>query len=97
MRAAFQSQFVPELIQDRLDAYGVRNVVVLFSYLFGWKGRFVAAVGLASNGENERFQRRLRAGMWQELSGTFCCQFKCQMHFFAHQIRRTLPTSRRDV
>lgn len=60
---------VVELIRDFLVAYGVANVVVLFSYLFEWKHRFV--VGFASREENEHFQLHLRAGIWQKLSGTF--------------------------
>lgn len=78
-----------ELIRDFLSAYGVGNVVVLFSYLFEWKHSFVAMVGFASRGENEHFQLHLRAGMWQELSGTFVVSLSAKC--ISLLIRTTIP------
>lgn len=69
---------VVELIWDFLGAYGVGNVVLLFSYLFEWKHSFVVVVGFASRGENEHFQLHLRAGIWQELSGTFVVSLRAK-------------------
>lgn len=80
---------IVELIRDFLSAYGVGNVVVLFSYLFEWKHRFVAVVGFASRGENEHFQLHLRAGMWQELSGTFVVSLSAKC--ISLLIRSTAP------
>lgn len=88
---------VVELIWDFLGAYGVGNVVVLFSYLFEWKHSFVVVVGFASRGENEHFQLHLRAGIWQELSGTFVVSLRAKCISLFTQINHTSLTRRRDA